>query len=135
MNVVWSATSPETGRFSSAVMRSDLKELEDRFTALRSIGEGYVEVELPTDDSPQVSVSFRGDRAVVQQLSDPETPTSSLLVGDGSVPAEAVVDVPVMDDPAVFTGDFVMSVDRAWDAVRDFVRTGSPADLGEWYQL
>ena len=135
MNVVWSATSPETGRFSAAVMRSDLTELEGRFAALRSRGEGYLEVELPTGDSPQVSVSFRGDGAVVQQISDLEAPVSSLLVGDGSVPPEARIEVPVMDELADFTGDFVMNVDRAWAAVRDFVRTGSAAGLGEWYEL
>ena len=43
--------------------------------------------------------------------------------------------MPVMEDFTEFTGDFVMSVDRAWDAVRDFVSAGSPADLGVWYEL
>jgi hypothetical protein len=135
MNVIWSATSPETHRVG-AVMRTEFQDLEARFIELRSIGEGYIEVELPTENSPQVIVSFRGDRAVVHQLSDlDEDPKSFLLVGDGSVPPDGKVDVPVMDDDAGFTGHLVMSVDRAWDAVRDFVRTGSPADLGEWYEL
>jgi hypothetical protein len=135
MNVIWSATSPETRRVG-AVMRTEFKELEARFIELRSIGEGYLEVELPTENSPQVSLGFRGDHAVVDQLADlDEDPKSFLLVGDGSVPPDGTVDVPGTDTDTGFTGHFVMNVDRAWDAVRDFVRTGSPADLGEWYAL
>jgi hypothetical protein len=135
MNVIWSATSPETRRVG-AVMRTEFQELEARFIELRSIGEGYLEVELPTENSPQVSLGFRGDHAVVDQLADlDEDPKSFLLVGDGSVPPDGTVDVPGMDEDSGFSGDFVMSVDRAWDAVRDFVRTGSPAGLGEWYEL
>jgi len=40
-----------------------------------------------------------------------------------------------MDEDAVFSGDFVMTVDRAWEAVREFVSSGSVDGLGEWYQL
>jgi hypothetical protein len=135
MNVIWSATSSETRRVG-AVMRTEFQELESRFIELRSIGEGYLEVELPTEGSPQVSLGFRGDHAVVDQLADlDEDPKSFLLVGDGSVPPDGTVDVPGMDADSVFSGDFVMSVDRAWDAVRDFVRTGSTTGLGEWYEL
>jgi hypothetical protein len=139
MNVVWSATSPETRRVA-AVMRTEFQELEARFIELRSIGEGYIEVELSTEGSPQVILGFRGDHAVVEQLSDlDEEPKSFLLVGDDSLPPDGKVEVPIMDDDVVFTGDFVMSVDRAWDAVRDFVRTGScpflialfPAEIGD----
>jgi hypothetical protein len=135
MNVEWSATSPETRRVG-AVMYTEFQELEARFIELRSIGEGYLEVALPTENSPQVTLGFRGDHAVVEQLRVlDEDPKSFLLVGDGSLPPDGKVDVPIMDADSGFTGDFVMSVDRAWDAVRDFVRTGSPAGLGEWYEL
>jgi hypothetical protein len=135
MNVVWSATSPETGRFCSAVMRTDFKDFEGRYTALRSLGEGYVEVEVSTDDSRQVSFGFRGDLAVVGQLGNPEEARSFLLVGDGSLPPHGKIDVPFMDQVGVFTGDFVMTLDRAWDVVREFVRTGFVGDIGEWYEL
>ena len=136
MTVEWSATSSETGWFSSAVMRSDFKELKDRFIALRFLGEGLLEVALPTEDSPQVVLGFRGDHAIVQQLrSLDEDPKSFLLVGDGSVPWYGTVKVPGMEGDWMFTGHFVMSVDRAWVTVRDFVCTGSAAGLGEWYEL
>lgn len=136
MMVEWSSTSPETGLFSSAVMRSDLNELEGHFIALRSLGEGFLEVSLPTADAPQIALSFRGVHAVVEQLRAlDEDPKSFLLVGDGSFPWDGTVKVPHLEGDAVFTGQFVMSVDRAWDAVREFVRAGSPAGLGEWYEL
>jgi hypothetical protein len=73
---------------------------------------------------------------VVGQLTDlDEAPKSFLLVGDGSVPPDATVEVPIMDEDGVFAGNFVMSVDRVWTAVRDFVRTGSTGGLGEWFEL
>lgn len=135
MNVVWSATSPRTRRVG-AVMRTEFEGLAVRFAELRVSGEGYLAVELPTDGSPQVTLGFRADDAVVQQLSDLDSePKSFLLVGDGRIAPDRRVGVPFMDDDALFTGDFVMSVDRAWGAVRDFVRSGFTADLGEWYEL
>jgi hypothetical protein len=136
MQVEWSATSADTGRVSSAVMRSGLEELETHFFALRCLGEGFLEVALTAEDSPQVALSFRGDHAVVEQLCGfDEDPKAFLLVGDGSVPWDGTVEVPHLEGDAVFTGHFVMGVDRAWAAVRDFVRTGSPTGLGEWFEL
>jgi len=135
MNVEWLATSPETSRVG-VMMRTEFRELETRFIRLRSHGEGYLEVAVPTENSPELSLAFRGDHAVVEQLRVlDEDPKSFLLVGDGSLPPDATVEVPIMDEDATFTGLFVMSVDRAWDAVRDFVSAGSPADLGVWYEL
>ena len=60
---------------------------------------------------------------------------SSLLVGDGTVPVDAVVDVLIMDGLAEFTGGFVLSVDRAWALVSSFIRTGAVGDLGVWCAL
>jgi hypothetical protein len=135
MNVEWSATSPKTRRVG-AVMRTEFQELEARFIELRASGEGYLEVNLPAENSAQVTLSFRGDHAVVEQLRVlDENPKSFLLVGDGSVPPDDTVDMPIMDEDSSFTGHFIMSVDRAWKAVRDFAGTGSPDGLGEWYEL
>ncbi|WP_405764659.1 hypothetical protein OHU34_03640 [Streptomyces sp. NBC_00080] len=59
----------------------------------------------------------------------------SLLVGDGTVPSGAEVEVPIVDDLAVFTGDFVLDIDRAWDLVHDFTQTWATGSLGEWREL
>lgn len=135
MRVIWSVTSAENGRMGP-VADTGFEELEARFARLRSAGQGYVEVELPVENSPQLSVGFRGDRAVVQQLTDLDgQPRSFLLMGDGSLAPDATVTVPIMAEDGVFTGGFVMSVDRAWETVRDFVRDGSTAGSGEWFEL
>jgi hypothetical protein len=133
MGVMWAATSPESGRFSAVEKRSDVRDLSDRLTELLLRGQGYLEVRLPGGEFPRLALGFRGDQAVIHLFHDAEV--TSLLVGDGTVAADAAVDIPIMDDLAVFTGDFVLTVDRAWVLVRNFIRTGAPRDLGEWCEL
>lgn len=132
MSVMWAATSSESGRFSPGERRSDVKDLSNRFNDLRSRGQGYLEVRLPDNEFPQLTLGFRDDQAVIHLIN---AEGMSLLVGDGTVPSGAVVKVPIMDDLTEFTGDFVLRVDRAWDLVRDFVQTGAASDLGEWCEL
>ncbi|MFF3791700.1 hypothetical protein ACFYXW_16820 [Streptomyces sp. NPDC001981] len=133
MSVVWATTSPESGRFSPGERRSDVMGLSDRFSKLRSRGQGYLEVRLPDGEFPQLTLGFRGDQAVIHLIND--AAGMSLLVGDGTVPSGAVVDVPIMDELTEFTGDFVLSVDRAWALVRNFIRMEAPSGLGEWCEL
>ncbi|MFF0304405.1 hypothetical protein ACFYTV_27310 [Streptomyces sp. NPDC004562] len=133
MDVLWTTTDPESRRFSAIERRSDVADLADHFTALRSHGQGYLEVRLPDSEFPLLALGFQGDQAVIQLFDDAET--SSLLVGDGIACADAVVQVPIMDDPTLFSGDCVLAVDRAWALMLDFVQTGRPGDLGEWREL
>ncbi|MET9379796.1 hypothetical protein ABZY09_01600 [Streptomyces sp. NPDC002928] len=133
MSVVWSMTSLESGRFRPGERCSELPDLAGDFSELRSSGQGYLEVRLPDSEYPQLTLSFRGDRAIIHLFTDEET--VSLLGGDGTVPPEVTVDVPIMDELSSFTGDFVLSVDRAWDVVENFVRTGTFEELGEWFDL
>jgi hypothetical protein len=133
MSVVWAATSPESGLFHLVERRSDVEDLSDRFSELRSRGQGYVEVRSPNRQFPVLTLGFRGDHAVVHLMSDSER--MSLLVGDGTMPSSAEVEVPIMDDLAAFTGDFVLDVDRAWNLVYDFTRTQAADPLGEWREL
>lgn len=133
MSVVWSMTSLNSGRFSPGEKRSELRDLTGDFNELRSHGQGYLEVRLPDSAFPQLTLSFRDDHAIIHLFTNEES--VSLLVGDGTVPPEATVDVPIMDDLTVFTGDFILSVDHAWDIVENFVRTGTFEELGEWCEL
>ncbi|WP_405953582.1 hypothetical protein [Streptomyces phaeochromogenes] len=68
-----------------------------------------------------LTLAFRDDHAVVHLMSDSEQ--ISLLVGDDTVLSGAEVEVPIMDDLGMFTGDFVLDVDRAWGLVHDFTQT------------
>ncbi len=133
MSVMWAATSPESGLFQPVEKRSDVKDLSDRFNDLRSCGQGYVEVRSSNREFPVLILAFRGNHAVVHLMSDTER--MSLLVGDGTVAPGAEVEVPIMDDLAVFTGDFVLDTDRAWELVHDFTQTRAAGPLGEWCEL
>ena len=133
MSVVWAATSPESGLFHPVERRSEVADLSDRFNDLRSRGQGYVEVRLPNREFPVLTLAFRDDHAVVHLMSDIER--MSLLMGDGTVPSSAEVEVPIIDDLAAFTGDFVLDTDRAWNLVHDFTRTRAAGPLGEWYEV
>ena len=64
-----------------------------------------------------------------------DTERMSLLVGDGTVPSAAEVEVPIMDDFVTFAGDFVLDIDRAWDLLHDFTQTRAAGPLGEWCEL
>lgn len=133
MSVMWAATTLESGRFSAVERCSDIGELADHFSVLRCRGQGYLEVRLPGSAFPLLTLGFRDGQAVVHRFDEAER--LSLLAGDGIAAADAVVDVPVMDDIAVFSGKFVLAVDRAWALVHDFVQTRAPGELGEWCEL
>ncbi|MFG2576124.1 hypothetical protein [Streptomyces sp. NPDC048481] len=133
MSVVWAATSPESGLFYPVERCSEVKDLSDRFNELRSRGQGYVEVRSPNREFPVLSLAFRDDHAVVHLMSSTER--MSLLVGDGTVPSDAEVEVPIMDDLAAFTGDFVLDIGRAWYLRHSFTQTQAAGPLGEWCGL
>ncbi|MFE1291117.1 hypothetical protein [Streptomyces sp. NPDC058751] len=133
MSVVWAATSPESGLFSPVERRSEVKDLSDRFNDLRSRGAGYIEVRSPNKEFPVLILAFRDDHAVVHLVIDIER--MSLLAGDGTVPSGAEVEVPIMDDLAAFTGDFVLDIDQAWNLVHGFTQTRVVGPLGEWCEL
>ncbi|MET8644984.1 hypothetical protein [Streptomyces sp. NPDC004675] len=129
----WAATSPRSAGFSAVGKCSDVQGLSNLHKELRTRGQGYIEVRLPTGKFPLLTMGFRGNHAVIHLFQDAET--GSLLVGDGSVAAHAVIDVPIMDEEAVFTGHFALSADHAWDLMQHFAETGEPHDLGEWCEL
>jgi hypothetical protein len=110
-----------------------VQDLSARFNDLRSRGQGYIEVRLPNREFPVLTLAFRDDHAVVHLMSDAER--TSLLMGDGTVPSGAEVEVPIIDGLAAFTGDFVLDTDRAWNLMHDFTRTRAARPLGEWCEV
>lgn len=130
MLVSWTATDPESRQFSATERSSDIADLTNHFTALRSHGQGYLEVRLPGGEFPYLTLGFQDDQAVIHLFD--ATEKSFLLVGDGTAAADAVVQVPIMDDLAVLSGDCVVAVDRAWALVCKFIQTKASGELGEW---
>ncbi|MEU4623352.1 hypothetical protein AB0G04_25695 [Actinoplanes sp. NPDC023801] len=136
MDVVWSATELRSRRFRPAPVRSGPAELDHHFRQLRRRRiRGYIEVKHGNVESPQLTIGFRGEYAVVHMLVVDPYAQSFLLAGDGTVPHEAYVQVPVIDELARFTGDVVMDVHRAWALVQAYLRTGRAGELGEWHPL
>ncbi|MEV6667607.1 hypothetical protein [Streptomyces nigra] len=133
MSVVWSMTTQESGRFSSNERSSEARELIDSFNALRSRGQGYVEVRLSGKEFPQLTLGFRGDKAVIHLFESEES--VSLLVGDGVMSSSETLEVPIMDDVVSFSGDFVVGVDDGWEIVLRFITTGTVENTREWCEL
>jgi hypothetical protein len=128
--VVVAATRGESGRFDATekvVGGDELLGLLDQFLGN---GQGYLEVRAAESEFPLLTVGIRGDVAVIHCVIGPER--MGLLRGDGSVASDAVVEVPVMDEIAVFSGEVAFGVAAARVVVADFVRTGV---LGEWIEL
>jgi hypothetical protein len=105
-----------------------------RIEALLARGEGYSEVHWADRFHPYLALAFRGGYGVVHQFS--ADGKVFLLAGGDAIDVNDTVSVPVLDlDDAPFTGEYVLSAERAWAAVREFLRHGSAEDLGEWHEL
>jgi hypothetical protein len=135
VEVDWIATDPESRRLSYTEQRSSVGEYVAWIEALLALGEGYSEVNLSGRKYPRLTLSFRGGYGVVHQFSAEDK--SLLMTGDDVIPDEKTVLVPVLDDMdgTPFSGAFVLSVEHAWAAVREFLRHGSVDDLGGWQEL
>jgi hypothetical protein len=129
--VLWAATSLESGRFDALVVNTGIGVLNERFVALKERGEGYLEVRR-REGHPALTMGFRGSVAVVEAFSDEDS--MSILEGDGSVHEESV-EVPVMDEDAFFSGHFGVETERAWEVVQAFLQGSELAELGEWSEL
>ena len=123
MDVVWVATEEDSGRYPYFPITSSLRDLRARVRALRTRGEGYVEVSRPEGDYPALLVGFQGEHAVVHLQADAET--MFLLHGDGSVRAEDEVDVLIFEEDSTFTGHVVMTLDHAIELLEEFAHSGS----------
>lgn len=133
MKLEWIATDPENGRLSHT-RSTAVEDYIARMEALRELGEGYTEVGLADRPYPYLAFGFRGSHGVIHQFA--AEGEVFLLSGDCIVADEQTVLVPILDnDESGFTGEFVLSADHAWAAVKEFVRNGSAEGLGHWVEL
>lgn len=133
MELDWIATDPETGQLSYT-RRTTAEEYIAWIRVLRELGEGYTEVSLADRPYPCLAFGFRGSCGVVHQfVTEDEV---FILSGDGVIADGQTVRVPVLDnDDSEWTGEFVLSAEHAWAAVKQFVRNGSVEGLGHWGEL
>ncbi|MER5619146.1 hypothetical protein [Streptomyces sp. NPDC002215] len=70
MSVQWTATALESGRLSAIERCTDLAVLSVHFNALRSGGQGYLEVRLSGSEFPLLALGFQDDQAVIHLFDD-----------------------------------------------------------------
>lgn len=80
---------------------------------------------------PVLTLGFTRSAAVVHLMADEDA--VSLLAADE--PADADAEVLVQDDPVEFTADVVLDLERAWQVIEEYVRTGDAGRAGEWREL
>ncbi|MFF9165220.1 hypothetical protein ACF081_33850, partial [Streptomyces longwoodensis] len=91
------------------------------------------EVRLHGDEFPLLTLGFLNDQAVIHLFDTAEK--QYLLIGDGTATTDTSVHLPVMDDLAVFSGDNIISIDRAWALIRHYIQTGTPDAPGAWREM
>jgi hypothetical protein len=113
--------------------RSETQTFLRFLKSLSTRGEGYAEVSKGEQPFPMLALSVASGHGVIHQFQSEDK--SYLLRGDGSVPAGDVVELPIIEGLATFSGDFVLTFDLAVGAVEAFVRGAAVARLGEWIAL
>jgi hypothetical protein len=130
MDIWWAATSLGSGYFVANETNSNIDEFVERFEDLKARGQGYLEVRR-ADNFPTLTFGFRRGLAVIHLMTSLES--IALLVSDKTNKGDAWV--PIMDDLAEFTANFVLDLDSAWQIVEKFARTGDVDNIGEWCEL
>lgn len=133
MDIEWTATDPDSGRFSGIYAPSTLAELEDRLVALRARGEGYFQVARLGEEYPYLSLGFRDAHAVLYRMDSAET--MRIHVGDESVSESHDVTVLVMEGHNDVGGRFALTLEHAWDIVKHFAAAGATGDEADWLEL
>lgn len=113
--------------------RSDTKTFLRFLAAVATHGEGYVEVARGDNPFPVLALSAASGHGVIHQFESEED--CYLLGGDGSVPTDELVEVPIVEGSGTFTGDFVLSLDLAVSVVDAFAQGARIARLGDWVAL
>ena len=113
--------------------RSDTHTFLRFLKSLSTHGEGYAEVARGDQPFPMLALSAASGHGVIHQFQSEDK--SYLLRGDGSVAAGEVVELPMIEGLATFSGDFVLTLDLAAGVVEAFARGAAVARLGEWVAL
>ena len=112
---------------------SDARVFLEVLHSLALLGRGYAEVSRGHEPFPRVTVSVASGWGVVHLFTSADQ--CHLLRGDGAVRGEDVIEVPVMGEPASFSGEFALLISRAIDLVEAFVRGVPTSELGTWAAL
>lgn len=127
------ATDPRTGRFRAVEEVVQPGQALDHFDALTDDLGGYLEVRGRDDDYPVITVSTLHGYCAVHWFSGQQD--VSLLDGDGSLDGSASVELPIFEERAAFTGEHVVSRDRARVVLDEFLVQPSARPTVGWTVL
>jgi hypothetical protein len=130
--VEWVATDRGSGDLPGQARRTSVEQCLAGIERLAAAG-GYAELCLARSPFPCLAVSFRDGRGVIHGFFASDR--VALLGGDGSVPDGTAVAMPLMTDDRDFSGDVVLTAERACTVIGDFLRTGTLDPLGPWHHL
>ena len=125
-------TDPVTGRFRAHEIPVRPAQVPLLLDALTDVG-GYVEVRRSAGDYPWMAVSVLRGSCVVHWFIGPDE--VALLDGDGSLDDSATIELPLLHEPAVFSGACVVTLDRARRVLDEFVSTTSARPSTGWTLL
>lgn len=127
-SVNWQASMPGSLRFERISRTTPTEALKSRLDELLAAGSGYVEIGRPGDAYPMLAVGFQDEVAVVQAFLDAET----LALLDGGGGTAGFVEVPVIDDFAVFDRRAAVNPEAVWPLVARFAEGDDVMSLGKW---
>ena len=135
MDVKWIATDADSQRLSFVERQTSADDYIARIEAMLTVGEGYSEVHWAGRVCPYVALAVKDGYGVVHLFS--ADGKLLILAGDGVIDASETVLIPVLDDGhgTPFTGEYVLSTEQAWKAVKHFVRHGAVEDIRNWQEL
>ncbi|MBM6399503.1 hypothetical protein [Phycicoccus sonneratiae] len=122
-----------TDRHHHVRTASDVETFLRFVGSMTARGEGYTEVSRGTDPHPMLALSVASGRAVIHLFRSPEE--SAVLQGDGCVPPREVAELPIVEGSSAFTGDVIVTLERAVDVLTAFARGAAPETLGAWDEL
>lgn len=96
-------------------------------------GAGYTEVWRVDSTHPVLTLSINEDLAVVHRLDAEDA--CLLLRGDGHLRSDDAHEFQILDEPAVFTGEFISTAVRGVDVLIAFAEGAEVSGLGLWTRL
>lgn len=115
------------------LFRSDHDTYRRQLARLLRYGSGYTEVSRVDSTYPVLTLSTNEDLSVVHRFDDEDT--CFLLGGDGHLCSDDTHEFQILDEPAVFTGEFISTAARGVDVLTAFAEGSDLSGPGLWTRL
>jgi hypothetical protein len=133
MDVEWTISQPVSRRAQGVPTRSRPETYRRQLALLLRQGSGYTEVSKTDSPYPVLTLSINEDLAVVHRFDDEDT--CLLLKSDGHLRSDDTHEFQILDEAAIFTGEFVSTAARGVDVLTAFAEGADVSGLGLWTRL